>query len=174
MPFVHIGLHMTNLPGLLAFVIVWIGLFEFAHLLIALLRGDRLIGWAIGPFGISILFLNQPSNLYVWLNALIPACISAATLYLGLFTSILPNPLELPRYPLLEWLVVLSGVFLTSTGDLVAALRDVQYPLWGQARILRHIQYLRSSWARIHFTRFGLSYLHDQFGENPLDLFQAI
>jgi len=35
--------------------------------------------------------------------------------------------------------VIAVGVLLTSTVDFVNAMRDVRYPLWGEARILRKL-----------------------------------
>jgi hypothetical protein len=55
----------------------------------------------------------------------------------------------------------------------VNALRDLRYPLWGEARILCSLQFLRASWASIHFTPFGLSYLRDHFGSSPSELLQV-
>jgi hypothetical protein len=33
---------------------------------------------------------------------------------------------------------------------------------------------LRASWAQIHFTTFGSSYLNDHFGASPAELLQAL
>jgi hypothetical protein len=109
---------------------------------------------------------------FILINALFPAVVSAFVLYIGLFTA-LPSPLALPTNPLVEILVISVGVLLTSTGDFLDAMRDLRYPLWGEARILRSIQLLRASWATIHFTPFGLSYLREHFGSNPTDLLQS-
>src|SRR5216684_3469716 len=75
--------------------------------------------------------------------------------------------------PLVKILVIAVGVLLTSTGDFLDAMRDLRYPLWGEARILRSIQLLCARWATIHFTPFGLSYLRENFGSNPTDLLQS-
>jgi hypothetical protein len=109
---------------------------------------------------------------FILFNALFPAVVSAFVLYLGLFTA-LPSPLALPSNPLVEILVITIGVLITSTIDFRDAMRDLRYPLWGEARILRSIQLLRASWASIHFTPFGLSYLREHFGSNPTDLLQS-
>jgi len=93
---------------------------------------------------------------FILFNALFPAVVSAFVLYLGLFTA-LPSPLALPSNPLVEILVITIGVLITSSVDFLDALRDLRYPLWGEARILRSIQLLRASWASIHFTPFGIT-----------------
>lgn len=166
------SVHVTNIPGLVGFLIVWLVLFECARMLMTVMRNDPLIVWAIGPLGVSTLFLSEPSIGFILFNALLPAVISASVLYLGLFTA-LPRPIVLPHYPLVETLVITVGVLLTSTGDFLDALRDLRHPLWGEARILRSLQYLRASWATIHFTPFGRSYLRDHFDSSPTELLQA-
>lgn len=166
------SIHFSNLVGLVGFLIVWIVLFECAHVLVMLLRNGPLIAWAISPLGVSVMFLQEPSILSIWLNVLIPALISGCVVYFGLFTSL--APVQIPHSPLIEIPAVVIGILLSSTIDFVLALRDTRYPLWGEARILRSIQVLRSSWASIHFTSFGLSYLRDHFGSNPTDLLRAL
>ncbi|HLZ60886.1 MAG TPA: hypothetical protein VKR06_28385 [Ktedonosporobacter sp.] len=166
------SIHITNFLGLGLLLVLWIILFKGMHLMIMLLRHEPLIGWAIGPLGVTVMFLHEPSLLYIWLDVLFPALVSAGVLYVGLFTSL--SPIALPHHPLFIAVVLVCGVLLTSIGDLMNALRDVRHPLWGEARILRSIQILRGSWAKIHFTPFGYSYLHDHFGANPTDLLQAL
>ncbi len=166
------SVHVTNLLELVGFLVVWIVLFECAHLLIMLLRNGPLIAWAISPLGVTVMFLQEPSTPYIWLNVFFPALISGGVVYFGLFSSL--APIYLPHTLLVEILGVIVGVFLSSTIDFVLALRDTCYPLWGEARILRSIQYLRASWASIHFTSFGLTYLRDHFGSSPRDLLQAL
>ncbi|MBV8695821.1 MAG: hypothetical protein JO125_09610 [Chloroflexi bacterium] len=167
-----VGIHITNFLGLTMLLVLWIILFKFTHLLIMLLRHEPLIGWAIGPLGITIMSLHEPTAFYIWLDVLCPALVSAALLHLGLFTSL--SPITLPHRPLIEIITIAIAVLLTSTGDVLNALRDLRYPLWGEARILRSIQTVRATWAKIHFTPFGYSYLNDHFGANPTDLLQAL
>jgi len=167
------NIHITNFFGLFGFVILWLGLVECTKILLKAFRNDPLIGWAVGPLGISTLFLCEPSARFILFSALFPTLISGGILYLGLFTS-LPSPLLLPHSLLVTLMVLMLGILLTSLGDWISALRDLRYPLWGEARILRNIQYLRASWASIHFTPFGLSYLRDHFGSNPAELLRAL
>lgn len=167
------SIHITNLFGLVGFVILWFSLVGCTRILASALRNAPLIGWAIGPFGLSTLFLHEPSAGFVLLNALLPAFTSGGILYLGLFTS-LPSPLILPHNPISVISTLLLGIIISSLGDWINALRDLRYPLWGEARVLRNIQYLRTSWASIHFTPFGRSYLREHFGSNPTELLQAL
>jgi hypothetical protein len=43
---------MPNFLGLVVLLVLWLVLFECAHVLTTLLRRRPLIGWAIGPFGV--------------------------------------------------------------------------------------------------------------------------
>jgi hypothetical protein len=173
MPVTLTGIHITNILGVIGFLALWFILFWCAHMLVTLLHNNRLIAWAIGPLGVTVLFMREPSTLYILLDAIVPAIVSGCFLYLGLFTAV-PSPIFIPHRPWIEIVVIACGVFITSFGDFMNALRDLRYPLWGEARVLRSIQFLRTSWASIHFTRFGLSYLQDHFGSSPHDLLQAL
>lgn len=166
------SIHVTNIIRLVALSVTWILLFKCTHLLVRLSRHEPLIGWAIGPLGITVMFLHEPSVVYIWLDVICPALVSGSVLYMGLFTSL--SPVTLPHTPLFEAGFIACGVLITSTGDLITALRDLRHPLWGEARILRSIQELRARSAKIHFTPFGHSYLYDRFGASPTDLLQAL
>lgn len=169
----NMHIHITNLLGLVGFMVLWLGLVESARFLLSALRNAPLLGWAIGPLGISTLFLYEPSLRFLCLSLVLPALISGSVLYLGLFTSF-PSPLALPHSTLTVLFTLALGILITGLGDWVNALRDIRYPLWGEARVLRSIQYLRASWASIHFTPFGRSYLREHFGSNPTELLQAL
>ncbi len=166
------SIHVTNLLGLCVFLVLWIILHESAHIVVTLLRNETPIGWGVGPMGVKVMFMREPSTLYIVLDVLFPALISGCVLYTGLFTFL--APVVIPRTPLIEIPTIIIGVLLTSTIDGVNALRDLRYPLWGEARILRTIQLLRASWATIHFTTFGHSYVRDHFGSNTTDLLRAL
>ena len=172
MPDVLAHVHVTNVPGLLILVVLWVVLFQCTHLLIMWLRRAPMIGWAVGPLGVSIVFLHEPSTVFIWLDVVCPALISGGTLYFGLFTSL--SPVVLSVRPGAEVVIIAVGILLLSTRDLLNALRDLRHPLWGEARLLRSIQALRASWAKIHFTPFGYSYLYDHFRSSPTDLLQAL
>ena len=173
MPGIHSSVHVTSVLGLIGFIVLWLTLVECTRVLIALLKNDPLIGWAYGPFGITPLILSEPTTFFILFNAFFPAVISGCILFFGLFSA-LPSPLSLPHRPLIEIPVIVLGVLFTSAGNILNALRDLRHPLWGEARILRNIQYQRSSFASIHFTSFGISYLRQQFGSSPTDLLQAL
>ncbi len=172
MPIASTSIDIRAVVSLIGFLVVWFVLFECAHVLVTWLRRGPLIGWGISPFGVTVVFLQEPSVFFIWLNLIFPALVSGVVLYVGLFTPL--APLAVPHILLLKIVIIVLGIILASAIDFVNALRDLRYPLWGEARILRSLQSLQSSWATIHFTPFGLSYLRDHFGSSPTDLLQAM
>ena len=52
----NLHIHVTSLWGLVGFVVLWLALVEGTKLLFKAFRNDPLIGWAVGPFGVSTLF----------------------------------------------------------------------------------------------------------------------
>jgi len=172
MPVAFTSVHIAALLEFVGFLLAWFLLVQCARVLVMLLRQGPLIGWVVSPRGVAAMFLHEPSPLHIWLNVFFPALVSGIVVYVGLFTSLVP--VGIPHRLPVEILVVGMGVLLTSTTDFLNALRDVRYPLWGEARLLQSIQFLHTSWASIHFTPFGLSYLRDRFGSTPTDLLQAL
>jgi hypothetical protein len=166
------SLHGINIPGLALLLLLWLLLFKGTRLLVTLLRHDPLVGWAVGPLGITIMFAHEPSILFIWLSLLCPAIVSGGVLYIGLFTSL--SPITLSHNLVVQVVIIGCGVLLSIMGDIFNAFQDLRHPLWGEARILRSIQWLRATWARVHFTPFGYSYLNDHFGSSPTDLWQAL
>ncbi len=171
MPDVVATVHILSSVGLVILLVLWIVLFKLAHLLLPLLRHEPLIGWSVGPLGVNVMSLREPPLLYIWLDVLFPACVSGGVLYLGLFTNL--APVALPQTPFVEILTLTTGMLLTSTFDIINALRDVRHPLWGEARVLRSILFSRVTWTKIHFTSFGYTYVRDNFGFSPVDLLQV-
>ncbi len=173
MPGTLASITVKSIPLLVAYVFIWLFLVACARLLVRVYRHDPLVGWAVGPLGVSTVYLSEPSPIFILFSALFPAVVSAVILYFAFF-SILPSPLVWPNNLLVKILVIAIGVLLTSTLDFLDALRDLRYPLWGEARILRNLQLLRASWASIHFTPFGLAYLREHFGSSPTDLLELL
>jgi hypothetical protein len=164
--------HVDRLLELIVFLLVWFVLYECAHIVVVLLRREPLIGWGVGPYGLTLIALHEPTSFFRWLDVLFPAIVSSCMLYIGLFTSF--SPVMLGKHLLLKIVIVVAGIVLTSTANLVNTMRDLRYPLWGEMRVLQTLYTLRTSWSRIHFTAFGSSYVRAHFGENPGELYQSL
>lgn len=172
MPVAATSTHVIIVLRAVGLLLLWFLLFKLAHLLVVLVRHGPLIGWGIGPFGVTVVSFREPPVFFIWLNVFFPALVSALVLYIGLFTPL--AIVHLTARPLVMILVILCGVLLSSTLDFLTAVRDVRFPLWGEARILWTLQILQASWSRIHFTSFGLSYLRDHFHSTPTDLLRVM
>src|SRR2546430_16301437 len=98
MPVAMTSIHVFNFLELAGFLVLWIVLFEFAHVLGALLRHGPLIGWAVSPLGVSVMFLYEPSTLYIWLNFLFLSLFSALVICAGFFSFL--YSIAFPLYPL--------------------------------------------------------------------------
>src|SRR5947209_17654216 len=100
MPVAMTSIHVYKFLELAGFLALWIVLFECAHVLVTLLRHGPLIGWAVSPLGVSVMFLYEPSTLYIWLNVLFPALASGSVTYSGFFTTLALMPC--PWHPLID------------------------------------------------------------------------
>lgn len=172
MPNVIASVHIHNVVGLFLLLVLWLAFCECAHVGVRLLRHEPLLGWAVGPLGVTVMFLHEPSLFYACLDVLCPAIVSGSFLYLGLYTSI--SPVVFSNNSPIPILIICCGIVSMSVFNIMRIWQDARYPLWGEARVLRTIQKLRGSWASIHFTTFGHSYLLDHFGSNSTDLLQAL
>ena len=56
----------------MVFLVLWIVLCECARIFVLLLRREPLLGWAVGPFGVTLMVLHEPSLLYIWLDVSVP------------------------------------------------------------------------------------------------------
>jgi hypothetical protein len=166
------SIHLYSVLGFFLLVILWLVTCECAHIGVRLLRREPLIGWAVGPLGVTVMFLHEPSLVYVCLDLLFPAIISGSFLYIVFYTDI--SPVIFPQDSPLPIVIICCTVVAMSVATFMRIWQDARYPLWGEARVLRTIQKLRGSWASIHFTTFGYSYVVDHFGSNPTDLLQNL
>jgi hypothetical protein len=166
------NIHVHNVLGVCLLLLIWLILCEAARIAIKFVCREPLIGWAVGPLGVTAVFLHKPSWLCACLDVLGPTLVSGSVLLVGLSASF--SPVDLPvDSPVLPTIVV-GGALSTCIVNVVRVWRDICYPLWGEARVLRTIQRLRSSYAAIYFTAYGNSYLQDHFRSNSTELLQVL
>jgi len=168
-------MHVTVHPAELTLLILgWIVAYEATYLLASALRADPLVGWSISPLGISTIFLGEPSRPYRLLQLLLPATVAAMVMYIGLFQTS-PAPVSgLPHTVAAETTIALLSGLVISGGNIRRIVRDVRYPLWGEARMLHTVQLVRSLRGKVYFTTFGRIYLREEFGATPQDFLQAL
>src|SRR5205085_7186069 len=88
MPNIIASIHIYTVLEVFLLIILWLVLCECAHIVIRFLRREPLIGWAVGPLGVTVMFVHEPSLFYVCLDVLCPAIISGSFLYVTLYTEI--------------------------------------------------------------------------------------
>ncbi len=77
MPGTLASIYVTSIPKLVAYVLIWIILVTCARIVVRVYRNDPLVGWAVGPLGVSTLYLTEPSPVFILFNAIFPAVVSA-------------------------------------------------------------------------------------------------
>ena len=172
MPNVFVNIRIYTVLEFFLLVLLWLVTCECAYVGVRFLRREPLIGWAVGPLGVTVMFLYEPSLFYVCLDVLCPAIVSGSFLYIAFYTGI--SSVLFSHDSPIPILIVCCAIPVVCVATFMRLWQDARYPIWGEARVLRTIQKLRSSWASIHFTPFGCSYLLDHFGSNPTDLLRAL
>src|SRR5256885_1772773 len=84
----------------------------------------------LGSLGVTLMVVYEPATWYIWFTVACPALVSSTILYVGLFTEL--SPVALPYSPGAQVVILVCGVIIASSGDIVNALRDLRYPLWGE------------------------------------------
>src|SRR5437667_4215607 len=135
MPKVIASIHIYTVLEFFLLVILWLVLSECAHVGVRLLRREPLIGWAVGPLGVTVMFVHEPSLLYICLDVLCPAIISGSFLYIGLSTDI--SLVVFPHNSPIPVLIVCCAIVIVNVVSFMRVWQDARYPLWGEARLLR-------------------------------------
>src|SRR5215472_11061838 len=88
MPNVFVSIHIYTVLEVFLLVTLWLVICECAHVGVRFLRREPLIGWAVGPLGVTVMFLYEPSLFYICSDVLCPAIVSGSFLYIALYTGI--------------------------------------------------------------------------------------
>ncbi len=164
-------IHLLQLLSMLAF---WIALHEGAYLLLGILHRRSLVCWSIGPLGTTTTYLQKPGQGFLLLQLLAPAILAALFLRFCLFETMPPPIASLPDGTLAQALTMGFSVLCTSTFRALMLVRDWRYPLWGEARVLRSVSWLRATGAFIYFTAFGQAFLRERFEATPHEFLRAL
>lgn len=170
------ALHLRALYPILV-VALCCATYYVACWLVAMMRRDALVCWAVGPLGISAVYLREPSRSLLVAQVGVPALLVACASYMGL-SLVQPAPL-LPFVPRDHHLMTRLGtVALVALGvcgvQCLRLLADRRYPVWGEVRVLVSVQRSRALGARIHFTAVGRAFLRERFGVTPSELLHIV
>lgn len=155
-------------PIYLAVVILaWFAIYHLAYASIAIARDRSLVGWSIGPLGISAITMREPPVRQVITQLLCAALALAGASYISLYL-LTPPPIAGLRQSVAAQLVVVTiPVALLTLWRILALLRERRFPLWGEARVLATIQRTRATGALVFFTALGKTFLRERFGATP-------
>ncbi len=159
---------------LLVILLLWVLIYHVTFWTVALIRDPSLVCWSLGPFGITVVSLRQPSlsRLAVQLFAAAVAlgCTDYATLYL-----LMPPPIAgLDSAASVRALAIAIPVVALSAIHLFGALRDRLRPLWGEARVMSSVQRSVATGARVYFTPKGRTFLRERFDVTPAEFLRMV
>jgi hypothetical protein len=166
-------MHTTNIVELASFIILWVVIIEFVHVLLASSPNKQLLLWAVGPYGITAVSERSSSQMIVVIDGILPSIVSGCFLYVCFFTR-LSDPFTIPHTLIVEVVTIGGGLLLSSSHDFLIMLQDLRMPLEGELRILRALQRLQEKHYVLHFTSFGTAYMHQYFDIVPQELTQVL
>lgn len=117
MPNVIADIHIHNVLGVVLLIFLWLVVCEGTHVGVRLLRREPMLAWAIGPLGVKVMFLHEPSFFYACLDVLCPALVSGCVLSIGLYTTV--SPVTFSHNPLMPTLIVVGGVVVVFVVNLI-------------------------------------------------------
>ncbi len=162
-------------PGVLASaIIIWWLIYNFVYWLTAVVRDRSLVAWSIGPLGVSVVALREPSFAQRLLQLTLAGCALAVLVYASVYV-VHPQPiLGLSHTATDEALTVLIPVVAFTLVRLVLIARDRRFPLWGEARVMAAVQRSRATGAVVFFTSTGRAYLRERFGATPHEFLRMV
>jgi hypothetical protein len=164
----------VNLEVLVSAVVVWWLAYHLVYWLCALTRDPSLVAWSLGPLGITIVALREPSFGQRLLQLALAGSALAAVVYASLYV-VHPAPIVgLHRTPADEALTVLIPVVAFTLARLLIIARERRFPLWGEARVMAAVQRSRATGAIVFFTATGRTYLRERFGTTPHEFLRMV
>jgi len=163
-----VGLQI-NPAYLLSVLLVWLVIYHFVYWLTALARDPSLVCWSVGPLGLRVVPLREPSAGQRLLQLFLAGAVLAAVAYTTLF-ALKPPPI-VGLEPTLEGraIAVLIPVAAFTIYRLAAIFREHRFPLWGEAGVMASVQRSLATGAVVFFTPAGRAFLRDRFGATPTE-----
>lgn len=159
---------------LTAAAIVWLVTYHVAYAVLSIASDRSLVCWSIGPLGISVVPLREPSLRQVALRLAGAALVLAAAVYATLYL-IMPAPVTGLGGSLPAVAIAVAGpVALFTLWRVGGIFRTRHYPLWGEARVMAAVQRSLASGAFIVFTPGGREFVRDRFGATPGEFLRMV
>ena len=154
--------------------LLWIVVYHIAFWTVALIRDPSLVCWSLGPFGISVVSLRQPSLSRVGTQLAAAAVALGCTAYGSLYLLMPPPIAGLDRAASVRALAVALPIVALSAIHLVGVVRDRIHPLWGEARVMSGVQRSVATGARVYFTPTGRAFLRERFDATPAEFLRMV
>jgi hypothetical protein len=162
-------------PFYLLFVLlVWLLVYHVAFWAVALIRNPSLVCWSLGPFGITIVALRQPSLPRLAAQLVTAAVALGCTDYASL-SLLMPAPVVgLGRDTSFRALAIALPIVALSAIHIFGAVRARLHPLWGEARVMSGVQRSVATGAHVYFTPMGRAFLRERFGATPAEFLRMV
>ncbi len=167
------GIHVDTLY-LICVLALWVACFQAACWLVALAHREALVCWSVGPFGVSAVYLREPSSPLLLAQMVVPALLVGGASYVSLYV-VHPAPISGLDPHLLARLATTIAVGMAVVA--VQGLRllgDRRFPIWGEARVLACVQRTRALGGVVHFTPSGRAFLRERFGATPAEFLHTV
>lgn len=165
-------LQVHALPAI-SLVLVWVLTLQLMTVVLAQLGGRALVAWNISVLGVVPIYLRKLPALLRIAQFVGPLAGAAAVAYLLLRSRVVPPLSNLPDTLWQRVAVAVGGTLILGLPRFVGALRDLRFPLWGEARVLDRVS--RATPGQFtYFTASGRAYLRERFGATPEEFLRTV
>jgi hypothetical protein len=155
-------------------LVAWVVIYHVVSSFFAIARASSLICWSVGPLGIKVMQLREPPLGQRVAQFVAAAVAMALAVYVSLYV-LRPRPIMgLGGSPEERLITVAVPVLLVMAAHFFVVLREHHFPLWGEARVLAHVQRSLATGARVIFTPAGRVFVRERFGATPNEFLRMV
>jgi hypothetical protein len=167
---IEFGSYHVNVLALISLIVVWLVVFQILALLCAQLARGALAAWSLSLFGIVAIYLRKPNAFVRFVQFALPLVGAAVGAYW--MAHIPPRAIpSLSDTKLNDTLIALAATLLLGSPRIIGTLRELRFPLWGEARFIDRVA---RGQATIAFTAVGRTYIRDRFGATPEEFVRIV
>jgi hypothetical protein len=165
-----VGAYHVQILAVIGLVVVWLAAYQILALLFAQLARGSLAAWSLSLFGITAIYLRKPNALVRFVQFAFPLAGAAVATYW--LTRIQPPPISgLPMFKYSNSTVAAILTLILGAPRLIGAVREMRYPLWGEARFIDRVARGQST---IAFTAVGRTYIRQRFDTAPEEFVRIV
>ncbi len=157
--------------SVITLVALWGATNQILALALAQIGRRSLLAWSLGLSGVSALYLHKPAAFTRFLQLLAPLGGAALVAYAWLMAAH-PAPIAgLPPGRATNMVLATLETLLCGAPHLWGAVRELRFPLWGEARFIDRVARGQHP---IAFTATGRAYLRERFGASPEEFLRIV